>query len=83
MSSFISSNKRVLRLRKRPKETSFKAKTIREPFNKEAIKVLLILVIIDKYNYYIRAIIISKFNYIELFSLIVLYIINIITKISL
>jgi hypothetical protein len=32
MSSFISSDERVLWLRKRPKETSSKAKTVRIPF---------------------------------------------------
>ena len=61
MSSFISSNKRVLRLRKRPKETSFKAKTARKPFGKEPIKVLSILAIANGYNYYIGEV--NKFNH--------------------
>jgi hypothetical protein len=51
----------VIKLRKRLKETSFKAKTTRAPFNKDAIKELNILAIINSYNYYIRAI--NKFNY--------------------
>jgi hypothetical protein len=61
MSSFILGDEHVLRLRKRPKETSSKVKTAREPFGKEAIKVLLISVIIDGYNYYIGAV--DEFNY--------------------
>jgi hypothetical protein len=56
MSSFTSGDEHVLRLRKRPKETSSKAKTAREPFGKEATKVLSIPVIIDGYNYYIGAV---------------------------
>jgi hypothetical protein len=61
MSSFTLGDKHVLWLRKRPKETSSKAKTIREPFGKEAIKVLLIPVIIDGYNYYMGAV--DEFDY--------------------
>jgi hypothetical protein len=61
MSSFISGNKRILRRRKRPKETSSKAKTIRIPFGNQATKVLLIPVIADGYNYYIGAV--NEFNY--------------------
>jgi hypothetical protein len=61
MSSFISGNERVLRLRKRPKETSSKVKTIRVPFSSQAIKVLSIPVIADGYNYYIGAV--NEFNY--------------------
>jgi hypothetical protein len=38
MSSFMSGDKRILRLRKRPKETSSKAKTVRVPFGNQAIK---------------------------------------------
>jgi hypothetical protein len=44
-------NEQVVRLRKRPKETSSKAKTTRAPFSKEAIKELSIPAITDKYNY--------------------------------
>jgi hypothetical protein len=51
-SSVISGDQRVERLRKRPKETSSKAKTIRIPFGK-ATKVLSIPAIADGYNYYI------------------------------
>jgi hypothetical protein len=47
MSSILSSDKQVVRLRKRLKETSFKAKTARAPFSKEAIKELNILAIAD------------------------------------
>jgi hypothetical protein len=61
MSSILLSDERIVRLRRRPKETSFKAKTTRAPFSKEAIKELSILAIADRYNYYIRAI--NKFNY--------------------
>jgi hypothetical protein len=52
ISSFISGNERVLRLRKRPKETSSKAKTTRVPFSNQATKVLLIPIIADGYNYH-------------------------------
>jgi hypothetical protein len=61
MSSFISGNERVLRLRKRPKETSSKAKTIQIPFGNQAIKILSIPVIADGYNYYIGAV--DEFDY--------------------
>jgi hypothetical protein len=56
ISSFMSGNKRVLRLRKRPKETSSKAKTSRIPFSNQAIKVLLIPAIADGYNYHMGAV---------------------------
>ena len=61
MSSFILGNKRVKRLRKRPKETSSKAKTIRKPFGKEPVKILLIPIIADGYNYYIG--VVNEFDY--------------------
>jgi hypothetical protein len=61
ISSFMLGNERVERLRKRPKETSSKAKTIRKPFSKEPVKVLSIPVIADGYNYYIGAM--DEFNY--------------------
>jgi len=61
MSSFISGDERVLRLRKRPKETSSKAKTARVPFGNQATKVLSIPVITDGYNYYIGAV--NEFNH--------------------
>ena len=57
----MSGDERILRLRKRPKETSSKVKTIRIPFSNQAIKVLLIPVITDRYNYYMRAV--NEFNY--------------------
>jgi hypothetical protein len=57
----LSSDERVIRLRRKLKETSFKAKTARAPFSKEAIKELNILAITDRYNYYIRAI--NEFNH--------------------
>jgi hypothetical protein len=40
ISSTISGDEKVLRLRKRPKETSSKAKTAREPFRDDVIKEL-------------------------------------------
>jgi hypothetical protein len=55
MSSFMSGDERVLRLRKRPKETSSKAKTARVPFGSQATKVLSIPVIADGYNYHMGA----------------------------
>jgi hypothetical protein len=61
MSSVLSSNKKVLRLRKRPKETSSKAKTLRVLFSNLPEKELEILAIIDGYNYYIS--IVNKFDY--------------------
>ena len=56
MSSFMSGDERVLRLRKRPKETSSKAKTARVPFGNQATKVLSIPAIADGYNYHIGAV---------------------------
>jgi hypothetical protein len=56
MSSVLSGDERVVRLRKRPKETSFKAKTSRVPFREEAVKELSILTIADAYNYHMGAI---------------------------
>jgi len=61
MSSFMSGDKRVDRLRKRPKETSSKAKTTRELFGKEPIKVLSIPAITDGYNYHMGAV--DEFNH--------------------
>jgi hypothetical protein len=52
ISSVLSGNKKVVRLRKRPKETSSKARTAREPFGNEAVKELKIPAI-DGYNYHI------------------------------
>jgi len=56
MSSFMSGNERILRRRKRPKETSSKAKTARIPFGNQAIKILSIPAIADGYNYYMGAV---------------------------
>jgi hypothetical protein len=56
MCSVLSSDERVVRLRKRPKETSSKAKTSRVPFGEEAIKELNILMIADAYNYHMGAV---------------------------
>ena len=61
MSSLLLSDEKVVRLRKRPKETSSKAKTLRQPFSNKPKKGLTIPAIIDRYNHYIRAI--DKFNY--------------------
>jgi hypothetical protein len=57
MSSFMSGDERVLRKRKRPKETSSKAKTARVPFSdNEPVKVLSIPLIADRYNYNMGAV---------------------------
>ena len=56
MSSFMSGDERVIRLRKRPKETSSKAKTVRAPFGDQATKELSIPVITDGYNYHMGAV---------------------------
>jgi hypothetical protein len=56
MSSILSGDERVVRLRKRPKETSSKAKTARAPFGKEAVKKLSIPAIADGYNYHMGAV---------------------------
>jgi hypothetical protein len=61
MSSFIIGNLRVNRLRKRPKESSSKVKTARTPFSNTATKVLSIPVVIDRYNYNMRAV--NEFDY--------------------
>ncbi len=55
MSSVLSGDERVVRLRKRPKETSFKAKTSRVLFGREPVKELSIPVIADEYNYHMGA----------------------------
>ncbi len=56
MSSVLSGDEHVIRLRRRPKETSSKAKTSRIPFGEEAVKELSIPTITDKYNYHIGAV---------------------------
>ena len=56
MSSLMSGNEKVTRLRKRPKETSFKAKTTRVPFGKASEKELEIPAIADAYNYHMGAV---------------------------
>jgi hypothetical protein len=56
MSSVWSGDQKVSRLRKRPKETSSKAKTAREPFGDDAIKELFIPAIADGYNYHMGAV---------------------------
>jgi hypothetical protein len=56
ISSVLSGNKKVVRLRKRPKETSSKARTAREPFGTEAVKELEIPAITDGYNYHMGAV---------------------------
>jgi hypothetical protein len=52
MSSVMLGDHKVTRLRKRPKETSSKARTSRVPFGKDAMKELEILAIADMYNYH-------------------------------
>jgi hypothetical protein len=57
ISSVLSGDERVTRLRRRPKETSSKARTTRASFGKdEAVKELSILMIADEYNYNIGAV---------------------------
>jgi hypothetical protein len=57
MSSCMSGDQKVLRSRKRPKETSSKAKTSRAPFSDgEAVKELWIPAIADGYNYNMGAV---------------------------
>jgi hypothetical protein len=56
ISSVMSGDQRVTRLRKRPKETSSKAKTAQAPFGKDAIKELSIPAIADSYNYHMGAV---------------------------
>ena len=52
ISSFMLGDERVIRTRKKPKETSSKAKTARAPFmDSEATKELSIPLIADRYNY--------------------------------
>jgi hypothetical protein len=51
----------VVRLRRRLKETSSKAKTSRVPFREEAIKELSIPIIADAYNYHMGAV--NEFDY--------------------
>jgi hypothetical protein len=61
MSLAMSGDEKVLRLKKRPKETSFKAKTSRAPFGHDAVKELLIPAVADGYNYHMGAV--GKFNH--------------------
>jgi hypothetical protein len=56
MSSVLSGDKQVVRLRRRPKETSSKAKTTRVPFGNQPTKELVIPAIIDSYNYHMGAV---------------------------
>jgi transposase IS4-like protein len=56
MSSAMSGDQKVLRTRKRPKETSSKAKTAREPFGDDAIKELWIPEVADGYNHFMGAV---------------------------
>jgi hypothetical protein len=56
MSSALSGDQRVSRIRKRPKETSSKAKTARKPFGDDAIKELSIPIVADHYNHFMGAV---------------------------
>jgi hypothetical protein len=56
MSSVLSGDERVVRLRRRPKETSSKAKTSRVPFGEDPVKELSIPAIADAYNYHMGAV---------------------------
>jgi len=57
----MSSDKKVLQLKKRPKETSSKAKTFKVPFGHDAVKELLIPAIANGYNYHMGAV--DEFNH--------------------
>ena len=61
ISFILLGNNIILSIRKRPKETSFKVKILRALFSNKAVKELKILVIINKYNYFIS--IINEFNH--------------------
>jgi hypothetical protein len=61
MSSLMSGDEKVTRLRKRPKESSSKAKTARVPFGKAFEKELKIPAIANAYNYYMGAV--DKFDH--------------------
>jgi hypothetical protein len=56
MSTFWNGKKKVLRLRKRPKETAGNAKVLRAPFGNEATKKLWIPELYDAYNKHMRAV---------------------------
>jgi hypothetical protein len=56
MSSLMSGDTKTKRLRKRPKETSSKAKTTRIPFSNQPTKELYIPSIADGYNYHMGAV---------------------------
>jgi hypothetical protein len=56
ISSILSGDERVVRLRRRPEETSSKAKTSRVPFGEDPVKELSILAITDAYNYHMGAV---------------------------
>jgi hypothetical protein len=57
----LSGDQRVLRIRKRPKETSSKAKIAQKPFGDKPIKELFIPIVADHYNHFIGTI--DKFNH--------------------
>jgi hypothetical protein len=61
MFSVMSGDEKVLRLRKRPKETFSKARTAKALFGRDAIKELLIPAVIDGYNYHMGAV--NEFDY--------------------
>jgi hypothetical protein len=61
MSSVLLANEKVIRFRKRPKETSFKVKMSRVSFGEDPVKELSIPVIVDEYNYYIG--VVDEFDY--------------------
>jgi hypothetical protein len=61
MSSVLLVDEKIIRLRRRPKEISSKAKTSRIPFGEDAIKELSIPTIADAYNYYMG--VVNEFDY--------------------
>jgi hypothetical protein len=61
MSSPLSDNQRALRIRKRPKKTSSKAKTAQKLFGNNTIKELSIPAVADHYNHFMGTL--DKFNH--------------------
>ncbi len=56
MTTFFDGKKQVLRTRKRPRESSSKARTARKPFGELATKELLIPEIYDEYNHHMGSV---------------------------
>jgi hypothetical protein len=61
ISFVLLANEKIIQLRRRPKETSSKAKTSRISFGEDVIKELSIPTIADAYNYYMG--VVDEFDY--------------------